>query len=245
MTEELPILQMQGIAIEFPGVKALDDVEFRLFPGEVHALMGENGAGKSTLIKALTGVYRIDSGSIVVAGQERQFSGTGDAQSAGISTVYQEVNLAPNLSIGENVMLGHEIRGPFGVDWRATHRAATEALGRLGLSHLDTHKPLSTLSIAVQQLVAISRAMAVKAKVLLLDEPTSSLDAAEVEGLFGVMRKLRDEGVAILFVSHFLDQIYAISDRLTVLRNGQYEGEYITRELDRHALISKMIGKDL
>jgi monosaccharide-transporting ATPase len=245
MTEELPIVQMQGISIEFPGVKALDNVDFRLFPGEVHALMGENGAGKSTLIKALTGVYAIDAGTIAVSGQQRSFSGTSDAQEAGISTVYQEVNLAPNLSIGENVMLGHEVRGILGVNWRATHRAATEALARLGLEHLDTHKPLSTLSIAVQQLVAISRAMAIRAKVLILDEPTSSLDAAEVEGLFNVMRKLRDEGVAILFVSHFLDQIYAISDRLTVLRNGQYEGEYITRELDRHALISKMIGKDL
>lgn len=245
MTEELPIVQMQGISIEFPGVKALDSVDFRLFPGEVHALMGENGAGKSTLIKALTGVYAIDAGTIAVAGQQRSFSGTSDAQEAGISTVYQEVNLAPNLSIGENVMLGHEVRGILGVNWRATHRAATDALARLGLEHLDTHKPLSTLSIAVQQLVAISRAMAIKAKVLILDEPTSSLDAAEVDGLFRVMRKLRDEGVAILFVSHFLDQIYAISDRLTVLRNGQYEGEYITRDLDRHALISKMIGKDL
>ncbi|MDT0158111.1 sugar ABC transporter ATP-binding protein [Microbacterium sp. ARD32] len=245
MTEEAPIVQMRGICIEFPGVKALDGVDFRLFPGEVHALMGENGAGKSTLIKALTGVYGIDSGQIVVAGQQRRFGGTGDAQDAGISTVYQEVNLAPNLSIGENVMLGHEVRGPFGVNWRATHRAATEALARLGLEHLDTHKPLSTLSIALQQLVAISRAMAIQAKVLILDEPTSSLDAAEVEGLFAIMRSLRDQGVAILFVSHFLDQIYAISDRLTVLRNGRYEGEYLTRELDRHALISKMIGKDL
>ncbi|WP_448712554.1 sugar ABC transporter ATP-binding protein [Microbacterium profundi] len=245
MTEELPIVQMHGISIEFPGVKALDGVDFRLFPGEVHALMGENGAGKSTLIKALTGVYGIDSGSIAVLGQERSFSGTRDAQEAGISTVYQEVNLAPNLSIGENVMLGHEIRGLFGVNWRATHRAATEALARLGLEHLDTHKSLSTLSIALQQLVAISRAMAIEAKVLILDEPTSSLDAAEVEGLFAVMRSLRDQGVAILFVSHFLDQVYAISDRLTVLRNGRYEGEYLTRDLDRHALISKMIGKDL
>ncbi|MFC7787432.1 sugar ABC transporter ATP-binding protein [Microbacterium sp. MAHUQ-60] len=245
MTEELPIVQMRGISIEFPGVKALDDVDFRLFPGEVHALMGENGAGKSTLIKALTGVYRIDSGTIAVVGQERSFTGTGDAQEAGISTVYQEVNLAPNLSIGENVMLGHEVRGVFGVNWRATHRAATEALARLGLERLDTHKPLSTLSIALQQLVAISRAMAIKAKVLILDEPTSSLDSAEVEGLFTVMRSLRDQGVAILFVSHFLDQVYAISDRLTVLRNGRYEGEYLTRDLDRHALISKMIGKDL
>lgn len=245
MTQELPIVQLKDISIGFPGVKALDGVDFRLFQGEVHALMGENGAGKSTLIKALTGVYQIDSGVVIVAGQERSFRGTGDAQSAGISTVYQEVNLVTNLSIGENVMLGHEIRGPFGINWRATHRAATEALARLGLEHLDTHKPLSTLSIAVQQLVAISRAMAVKAKVLILDEPTSSLDAAEVEGLFTVMRSLRDQGVAILFVSHFLDQIYAISDRLTVLRNGRYEGEYLTRELDRHQLIAKMIGKDL
>ena len=245
MSEALPVVEMRDISIEFPGVKALDGVDFRLFQGEVHALMGENGAGKSTLIKALTGVYKIDGGSIVVAGEERQFHGTRDAQNAGVSTVYQEVNLVTNLSIGENVMLGHEVRGPFGVNWRATHEAATEALSRLGLGHLDTHKPLSTLSIAVQQLVAISRAMAIKAKVLILDEPTSSLDAAEVEGLFRVMRSLRDQGVAILFVSHFLDQIYAISDRVTILRNGRYEGEYLTRELDRHALISKMIGKDL
>ncbi len=245
MTEALPLIEMRGISIEFPGVKALDGVDFRLFQGEVHALMGENGAGKSTLIKALTGVYKIDGGSIVIAGQERQFHGTSDAQGAGISTVYQEVNLVTNLSIGENVMLGHEVRGAFGINWRATHTAATEALATLGLEHLDTHKPLSTLSIAMQQLVAISRAMAIKAKVLILDEPTSSLDAAEVDGLFRVMRVLRDQGVAILFVSHFLDQIYAISDRLTILRNGRYEGEYLTRELDRHELISKMIGKDL
>ncbi|MGI9823013.1 sugar ABC transporter ATP-binding protein [Agromyces sp. Marseille-Q5079] len=245
MSESLPIVEMRDISIEFPGVKALDGVDFRLFQGEVHALMGENGAGKSTLIKALTGVYKIDGGSIIVAGQERQFHGTRDAQGAGVSTVYQEVNLVTNLSIGENVMLGHEIRGAFGVNWRATHAAATQALARLGLEHLDTHQPLSTLSIAVQQLVAISRAMAVNAKVLILDEPTSSLDAAEVEGLFRVIRSLRDQGVAILFVSHFLDQIYAISDRVTILRNGRYEGEYLTRDLDRHELISKMIGKDL
>ncbi|WP_270365629.1 sugar ABC transporter ATP-binding protein [Microbacterium algeriense] len=245
MNEEVPIVEMRGISIEFPGVKALVGVDFRLFPGEVHALMGENGAGKSTLIKALTGVYRIDSGSIVVSGSERRFGGADDAQEAGVSTVYQEVNLAPNLSIGENVMLGHERRGAFGINWTATHRAATEALERLGLGHLDTRKPLSTLSIALQQLVAISRAMAIRAKVLILDEPTSSLDAAEVEGLFAVIRSVRDQGVAVLFVSHFLDQVYAISDRITVLRNGRYEGEHLTRELDRHALISAMIGKDL
>lgn len=245
MTESQPIVEMRSISIEFPGVKALDDVAFRLFPGEVHSLMGENGAGKSTLIKALTGVYRIDSGSIVVAGTPSEFHNTADAQAAGISTVYQEVNLCGNLTIGENVMLGHETRGPFGVDWKATHKEAQRALKRLGLENLDTRMQLSRLSIAMQQLVAISRAMAVNAKVLILDEPTSSLDAKEVEGLFAVIRSLRDQGVAILFVSHFLDQVYAISDRLTVLRNGRYEGEYLTAELPRAELISLMIGKDL
>ncbi|MFI6262466.1 sugar ABC transporter ATP-binding protein [Micromonospora sp. NPDC051006] len=245
MTGSLPIVEMRGISIAFPGVKALDNVDFRLLPGEVHALMGENGAGKSTLIKALTGVYRIDSGSILIAGEQRNLHGTAEAQAAGISTVYQEVNLCANLTIGENVMLGHEVRGRFGVNWRATNRAATEALAKLGLGHLDPRRPLASISLALQQLVAISRAMVTDSKVLVLDEPTSSLDANEVDGLFRVMRRLRDQGVAILFVSHFLDQVYAISDRLTVLRNGRYEGEYVTRELGRAALISKMIGKDL
>jgi simple sugar transport system ATP-binding protein len=239
-----PIVEMEDISIEFPGVKALQNVRFRLFPGEVHTLMGENGAGKSTLIKALTGVYKIDSGTITVAGGPRSFSGTADAQNAGISTVYQEVNLCDNLTVGENVMLGHEIRGPFGINWRKTHEAAHEALVSLGLGDLDPQQPLSSISLALQQLVAISRAMVTNSKVLILDEPTSSLDANEVEGLFQVMRRLRDQGVAILFVSHFLDQVYAISDRLTVLRNGEFVGEYMTPELNRTELISTMIGKD-
>jgi monosaccharide-transporting ATPase len=240
-----PIVEMKGISIQFPGVKALDDVSFRLFPGEVHSLLGENGAGKSTLIKALTGVYTIDSGTILIAGEERRLHGTADAQAAGIATVYQEINLCTNLTIGENVMLGHEVRTRFGIDWRATHRAATEALAKLGLKGLDPRRPLSSISLALQQLVAISRAMVVNAKVLILDEPTSSLDAAEVAALFGIIRRLRDEGVAILFVSHFLDQVFAISDRMSVLRNGRFEGEYLRRELNRATLISKMIGKDL
>ena len=244
MEQRGPVVQMTGITVEFPGVKALDAVDLRLYPGEVHALMGENGAGKSTLIKALTGVYRVSSGVITVAGERRELGGTGDAQDAGIATVYQEVNLCTNLSIGENVMLGHESRGPLGVHWGRTHARARQALGRLGLGDLDPRAPLSSLSIAVQQLVAISRAMVVDCKVLVLDEPTSSLDAAEVEQLFAVVRALREEGVAILFVSHFLDQIYAISDRLTVLRNGRRVGEYLTREMPRAELISAMIGKD-
>jgi simple sugar transport system ATP-binding protein len=239
-----PIVEMTDISIEFPGVKALQNVQLRLYPGEVHTLMGENGAGKSTLIKALTGVYKIDSGTIEVAGGPRQFSGTADAQGAGISTVYQEVNLCDNLTVGENVMLGNEIRGAFGINWKKTHAAAHEALVGLGLGDLDPRQPLSSISLALQQLVAISRAMVAKSKVLILDEPTSSLDANEVEGLFAVMRRLRDQGVAILFVSHFLDQVYAISDRLTVLRNGEFVGEHLTRDLGRSQLISLMIGKD-
>jgi simple sugar transport system ATP-binding protein len=244
MIEPLPIVEVRNASISFPGVKALDEVSFRLLPGEVHTLMGENGAGKSTLIKALTGVYQLDSGEIVVNGEVRRFTGTASAQAARISTVYQEVNLCTNLSIGENVMLGHEVRGISGVNWRKTHAQAREALARMGLGDLDPRAPLSSISIAMQQLVAISRAMVTDSKVLILDEPTSSLDANEVEVLFGVIRRLRDQGVAILFVSHFLDQVYAISDRITVLRNGGFVGEYLTRDLDRTQLISKMIGKD-
>lgn len=235
---------MRGITIRFPGVLALDNVDFTLRPGEIHSLMGENGAGKSTLIKALTGVYAIDSGSIEVSGLVREFGTTADAQEAGISTVYQEVNLCANLSVGENVMLGHEPHGRFGIDWRAAHHEATKHLASLGV-HLDTRSMVASHSIAVQQLIAISRAMVLDAKVLILDEPTSSLDRSEVVQLFGVIRGLRDRGVAILFVSHFLHQVYEISDRITVLRNGQLVGAYEVDELPRDQLVTKMIGREL
>ncbi len=238
------VVAMSGISIQFPGVKALDDVDLTLRAGEVHALMGENGAGKSTLIKALTGVYGIDAGTIVVDGIERQFRSAADAQAAGVATVYQEVNLCPNLSVGENVMLGREVRRAGMIDWRATHIAASGYLRELGLS-IDTRSILESHSIAVQQLVAISRAMVVDTRVLVLDEPTSSLDRDEVEQLFSVVRGLRDRGVAILFVSHFLDQIYEISDRLTVLRNGRLVGESLVSELSREELVSQMIGREL
>ena len=215
-----PLVAMRDITIRFPGVLALDSVDLVLRGGEVHAVMGENGAGKSTLIKALTGVYSVDQGTITVAGEERSFGSTADAQQAGISTVYQEVNLCTNLSVGENVMLGHEMRSRRGIDWKATHREAARHLESLGL-RLDTHSLLSSHSIAVQQLVAISRSMVLDARVLVLDEPTSSLDRDEVDRLFTVIRDLRGKGVAILFVSHFLEQVYEISDRITVLRNGK------------------------
>ena len=239
-----PIVEMRNISITFPGVKALDGVDFRLFPGEVQALMGENGAGKSTLIKALTGVYAVDEGTILLDGKPVHISGTADAQSAGISTVYQEVNLCTNLTVGENVMLGHETKGKLGINWKRTYERASEALARLGLQEVDPRQPLADLSLALQQLVAISRSMVTNSRVLILDEPTSSLDNMEVEQLFTIIRQLRDEGVAILFVSHFLDQVYAISDRMTILRNGQFVGEHMTGELPRAELISAMIGKD-
>jgi len=243
MADKKPIVVMKGITIEFPGVKALDGVNLRLFPGEVHALMGENGAGKSTMIKALTGVYKINAGSIEVDGKPQTFTGTGDAQNAGIATVYQEVNLCTNLTIGENVMLGHEVRGPLGINWKKTYEKSKKFLAQMGLEHLDPKAPLSSISIAMQQLVAIARAMVIDAKVLILDEPTSSLDANEVQDLFKIMRKIRESGVAILFVSHFLDQIYEITDRLTILRNGKFIKEVMTKDTPRDELIGMMIGK--
>ncbi|UVJ39805.1 sugar ABC transporter ATP-binding protein [Arthrobacter sp. CJ23] len=245
MNEIVPVVEMTGIAIGFPGVKALDGVDFRLFQGEVHALMGENGAGKSTLIKALTGVYNIDSGTIKVLGEPKRFSTPGESQAAGISTVYQEVNLCPNLSVEENVLLGREPRRRGSIDWKGVRSRTREVLAELHLDHVDPGSLLSTHSIAVQQLIAIARSVEINAKVLILDEPTSSLDADEVKQLFRVIRDLRDRGVAILFVSHFLEQVYEISDRMTVLRNGKLVGEYRTRDLSRMGLISKMIGKEM
>ena len=243
-TADPPIVEMRGITIRFPGVLALDNVDFFLHPGEVHSLMGENGAGKSTLIKALTGVYSIDSGSIDVTGSSHIFRSTFDAEAAGISTVYQEINLCTNLSVGENVMLGHEPRKGGRIDWKAVHRMAAEHLEGLGIS-IDTRSMLSNHSIAIQQLVAIGRAMVLDAKVLILDEPTSSLDRGEVEQLFTVIRDLRNKGAAILFVSHFLDQVYEIADRITVLRNGKLVGEYLVKDLPREDLVTKMIGHAL
>ncbi|GAA4877043.1 sugar ABC transporter ATP-binding protein [Kitasatospora terrestris] len=239
-----PVLEVRGIRKEFPGVVALDGVDFRLFPGEVHALMGENGAGKSTLIKVLTGVHPADGGEVLLAGRRVRIAGPLQAQQAGISTVYQEVNLCPNLSVAENIFIGREPRRLGMIDWAEMRRRAAELVRTLELD-IDVSAPLDSHSIAVQQLVAIVRAVAVSAKVLILDEPTSSLDRDEVLQLFTVMRRLRDQGVAILFVSHFLDQIYEICDRMTVLRGGRHEGEYLTSELNQVELVSRMIGAEL
>lgn len=245
LTDVQPVIEMTAISVSFLGVTVIDDVDLRLYPGEVHALMGENGAGKSTLIKALTGANPADSGEVRMDGVPVRIASTADGAAAGIAAVYQETQLCPNLSVAENVMLGNEVRGRFGIDWRGTHRVARETLAQLGLEDLDPRTHVSTLSPAIQQLVAIARAMVGNPRVVVLDEPTSSLERSEVAKLFAVIRRLRDRGVAILFVSHFLEQVYAISDRMTVLRNGRKEGEYLTRRLDRAELISKMIGKDI
>src|SRR4051812_34670553 len=238
-----PILRMSGIHKAFVGIKALDDVDLQLFGGEVHALMGENGAGKSTLIKVLTGVYDHDAGEITLEGRPVAFGSPMDAQRGGVSTVYQEVNLCTNVSVAENLFLGREPRKYGRILWRPMRRAAKEALNRVNLD-LDVSAELSTYSLAVQQMVAIARAVDIDAKVLILDEPTSSLDQGEVEQLFAIMRKLKDEGMAIVFVSHFLDQVYAVSDRMTVLRNGKRVGEWTTAELPQNELVSKMLGHE-
>ena len=244
MTDNRPVLTMTGISKTFPGVRALHNVDFRLFPGEVHALMGENGAGKSTLIKVLTGVYGIDEGTITLGDEQVAFSGPMQASAAGVSTVYQEVNLCPNLSVAENIFIGREPRLFGAVRWGEVRSRARKLLTRLDLD-IDVTAPVASYSLAVQQMVAIARAIDVQARVLILDEPTSSLDAGEVAQLFRVMRQLRDEGIAIIFVTHFLDQVYGIADRITVLRNGTLVGEYPIAELPQLALVEKMIGKEL
>ncbi|WP_415953426.1 sugar ABC transporter ATP-binding protein [Streptomyces sp. KLOTTS4A1] len=242
--EGAPVVDMRDVSVEFPGVKALSEVDFRLLPGEVHALMGENGAGKSTLIKALTGVYRTSAGAVRLNGEPVSFAGPAQAQEAGISTVYQEVNLCANLSVAENILLGREPRRFGRIDGKAVRAAAAELLDRIGLD-IDPASQLGDHPIAVQQLVAIARALAVQAQVLVLDEPTSSLDADEVAELFRIIRVLRDEGTAILFVSHFIDQVYDIADRMTVLRNGRLVGEYLPARLSRLDLVSAMLGREL
>jgi simple sugar transport system ATP-binding protein len=244
MSDSAPIVAMKKINKSFPGVKALSDVDFRLFRGEVHALMGQNGAGKSTLVKVLTGVYKQDSGTMLLSGKPIRPDSPLAAQKLGINTVYQEVNLCLNLSVSENIFIGKEPMRFGKIDWNTMNRNAEAVLKRLNLE-LDVTAPLSNYSIAVQQMVAIARVLDTSAKVLILDEPTSSLDEGEVNQLFTVIRKLRDEGLAILFITHFLDQTYQISDRITILKNGFFVGEYKAAELPKLELVTKMLGKEL
>ena len=240
--QENILLQMSHIDKRFPGVHALNNVDFALRKGEIHALMGENGAGKSTLIKVLTGVYQMDEGEITVEGEPITIKSPQDAQNKGISTVYQEITLCPNLTVAENMFIGRE--GGSWVKQKDYEKRADEILSKLGIPARSSQQ-LGNCSLAVQQMVAIARAVDMKCKVLILDEPTSSLDDKEVNMLFNLMRDLKSQGVGIIFVTHFLEQVYEVSDRITVLRNGELVGEYLTEELPKVELVSKMIGKEL
>ena len=242
--QEDVVLTMRGICKYFPNVKALENVDFTLRKGTIHALMGENGAGKSTLIKVLTGVYTMDAGEIRIDGVDDPIviRSPQEAQSYGISTVYQEITLCPNLTVAENMFIGRSSKRS--VDWKKMEKRSGELLERLGIP-ARPRQQLGSCSLAVQQMVAIARAVDTDCKVLILDEPTSSLDDKEVEMLFGLMRQLKESGVGIIFVTHFLEQVYAVSDQITVLRNGELVGEYDIKELPQVKLVEKMIGKDL
>ena len=245
MADTLNILAMNHITKSFPGVVALADVDFSLRRGEIHALMGENGAGKSTLIKVLTGVEQADRGSIELEGKPVQVRTPQHSQQLGISTVYQEVNLCTNLSVAENIMLGREPHRFGGIDWRKMNQLASEAMKRLNVD-IDVSLPLGNYSLAIQQMAAIARSLEVAStRILILDEPTSSLDVNETDLLFEVMRKLRAEGLGIIFITHFLDQVYRVADRITVLRNGRLVGTYETASLSRIELIANMLGRTM
>ncbi len=240
------ILIMEGISKAFPGVQALDDVSITLKRGEILCLVGENGAGKSTLMKVLTGVDQLDSGKIILDGMEVHPKSPQHAQSLGISTVYQEINLCVNLSVAENILLGREPHKAGRIDWGKMNTIAADTLQRMLGVNIDVSKSLDSYTVAIQQMVAIARALYISsAKILILDEPTSSLDNNETEQLFKVMKRLKQDGVGIVFITHFIDQVFTISDRITVLRNGKLVGTFETKEITRIELISKMIGRSL
>ncbi|MFJ2770319.1 sugar ABC transporter ATP-binding protein [Streptomyces sp. NPDC087300] len=229
----------------FPGVRALDEVDFTARAGEVHALIGENGAGKSTLIKVLTGVYSPDAGQLTYDGSPVRFATPLDAQHAGISTIYQEVNLVPLMSVARNLFLGREPRGRLGlIDFARMHREAEEALRGLGVS-VDVRRPLRELGVGAQQMVALARAVSVDARVVVMDEPTSSLEPREVRTLFGVIRMLRERGIAVIYVSHRLDELYEICDSVTVLRDGKVVHTGPLAELERLRLVALMLGREI
>lgn len=241
MSEEY-ILRMEQICKYFPGTKALDHVDFHIRRGEVHALIGENGAGKSTLIKVLTGVYRKDAGKIEFDGKALEPTNALEVQQAGISTIYQEISLVPQLSVAENIFIGREIKCRGMIDWKAIRERSRRLLSELGLD-IDVTRLLEDYGTAIQQMVAIARAISINAKLVIMDEATSSLDDDEVKVLFGIIRKLQEKGIAVLFISHRLKEIFEISDMITVLKDGCLVGEYRTSELTRMELVSKMIGR--
>lgn len=243
-TQTFPLLEVKGLTKTFPSTVALSEVDFTLLSGDVHVLVGENGAGKSTLIKLITGVYRKDAGSIRLEGKEIDPRSPRHAQELGISTVYQEVNLIPTMSVADNIFLGRQPMRWGMINSRELNRQATQLLKDFNID-IDVTQNLASYSVAIQQIVAIVRGVSLSAKVLILDEPTSSLDHHEVEMLFSVIRSLKARGIGIILITHFLDQVYAIADRITVLRNGHKISEHLVSELPRVQLITEMLGKEL
>ena len=244
MTAPAPLLQMEGITKAFPGVRALEEASLIVGRGEVHAVMGQNGAGKSTLIKILTGAYRRDAGRITLDGREVDFHSPQQAQAGGVSTIYQEVNLVGFRSVAENIFLGREPRRLGLIDRRRMHVRARELLDRLGV-RVDVARPLGELNVALQQMVAIARAISFEARLVVMDEPTSSLDEAEVATLFEVIRQLKAAGVSVVFVSHRLDEVYAICDRVTIMRDGRTVDDRALADVSRLELVARMLGKEL
>ena len=244
MEQTQPLLLMEGITKSFPGVVALQGASLRVGRGEVHALVGQNGAGKSTLIKILTGAYRRDSGSILFDGLLVDFRSPQEAQANGVSTIYQEVNLVPFRSISENIFMGREPRRLGLLDWGRMNAEAAAILERFGI-RVDVTRPLMSLNVAVQQMVAIARAVSFQSKLVVMDEPTSSLDEREVATLFDAIRNLKSEGVSVIFVSHRLDEIYAVCDRVTIMRDGQTVDDRPIAEIGKLELVAKMLGKEL
>jgi ribose transport system ATP-binding protein len=240
-----PVLETVAVTKSFGGVHALSGVDFSLAPGEIHTLVGENGAGKSTLIKVLTGVYTPDAGEVRFAGEPVHFRRPSDAQDAGISTIYQEVNLVPLLSVARNIFLGREPRNRLGlIDVKRMNRDADDLLARLGV-RIDVTAELGRLGLGAQQMVALARAMSVDSRVVIMDEPTSSLERKEVDTLFDVARGLRDRGVGLVFVSHRLDELWELCDRVTILRDGERVHSGAMADLDRVSLVSHMLGRDI
>lgn len=239
-----PLLSMHGIDKRFAGIPALRSAELVVEKGEVHALIGQNGAGKSTMIKILTGYYRKDAGEILFDGKPVEFSSPQEAQRSGISTIYQEINLVPYRSVTENICLGREKRRFGLLDWSAMHEEARSLLARFKID-IDVRRPLMAYPTAVQQMVAIARAIGFEAKLVIMDEPTSSLDEREVAVLFGVIRQLKETGVSVIFVSHKLDELYAVCDRVTIMRDGRTVQVAPMTELSRLDLVTSMLGREL
>ncbi len=242
----LPLLQMKGIYKHYPGVVALADVNFELYAGEVHCLLGENGAGKSTLMKILSGAVKKDAGSILIEREEIEYNSPADAQKYGISMIYQEFKLVPELSVAENILLGNEpTKGKLLlVDHRKMHRDAQKILAQLE-EEIPTTARISSLSVAQRQIVEIARALSRRVKILVMDEPSTSLSQNELKGLFAVIRKLKTEGVGIIYISHRLEEVFEIGDRLTILRDGRFIHSCPVSETDRRSLILWMVGREL